>query len=128
MSSEYKQKYLKYKKKYLGLKNLIGGFTYDLAKDSDKMLAAKAMIYSGIDQSDIDKLFYNMKKIEENNSGSDKVIAMKALLKNFNELELGNKHKKFVLVYYYDPNEAKSGNIVSRNDNLPDRLPDTETF
>ena len=125
MSSIYEQKYLKYKKKYLALKNLIGGFTYDLAKDSDKILASKAMIYSGIDQSDIDNLFLNMKKIEENKSGSDKVIAMKALLKNFNELELGNKNKKFVLVYYYDP---KSGNIVSRNDNLPNRLPDTETF
>ena len=128
MSSIYEQKYLKYKKKYLALKNLIGGFTYDLAKDSDKILASKAMIYSGIEQSDIDNLFSNMKKIEDNKSGSDKVIAMKALLKNFNELELGNKNKKFALVYYYDPNEAKSGNVVGRNDNLPDRLPDTETF
>ena len=32
----YEQKYLKYKEKYLALKKLIGGFTYNLANENEK--------------------------------------------------------------------------------------------
>jgi hypothetical protein len=115
----YEQKYLKYKEKYLALKKLIGGFTYNLANESERELATKAMLKDGVEKSTIDRFFYSMNKALVNKDGSDKVIAVKAILRNMNdELSKVNPNKNMMLDYA-EKNE-KAHDVY---DNLPKHLP-----
>jgi hypothetical protein len=121
----YKQKYLKYKEKYLALKKLIGGFTYNVANENEKALATKAMLKDGVEKSTIDRFFYSIDKALVNKDGSSKVIAVKAILKNMNdELLKVNPNKNMILDY-----EAQNSRAPVVNDNLPGHLPDlTDTL
>jgi hypothetical protein len=121
----YEQKYLKYKEKYLALKKLIGGFTYNLANENEKVLAKKAMLKDGVTQSRIDGFFYSVDKVLVNKDGSDKAIAVKAVLKNINEeLSKVNPNKNMILDY-----EKQNSRAPTVNDNLPGQLPDlTDTL
>jgi hypothetical protein len=121
----YEQKYLKYKEKYLALKKLIGGFTYNLANENEKALAKKAMLKDGVEQSRIDGFFYSVDKVLANKDGSDKAIAIKAVLKNINaELSKVNPNKNMLLDY-----EQQNSRAHVVNDNLPGHLPDlTDTL
>jgi hypothetical protein len=121
----YEQKYLKYKEKYLALKKLIGGFTYNLANENEKALAKKAMLKDGVEQSRIDGFFYSVDKVLVNKDGSDKAIALKTVLRNINdELSKVNPNKNMMLDY-----EEKNSRSPVVNDNLPGHLPDlTDTL
>lgn len=121
----YEQKYLKYKEKYLALKKLIGGFTYNVANESEKALARKAMLKDGVEQSRIDGFFYSVDKVIANKDGSNKAIALKAVLRNINdELSKVNPNKNMILDY-----EAQNSRARVVNDNLPGHLPDlTDTL
>jgi hypothetical protein len=121
----YEQKYLKYKEKYLALKKLIGGFTYNLANENEKALAKKAMLKDGVEQSRIDGFFYSVDKVLANKDGSAKAIGVKAVLRNINdELLKVNPNKKMLLDY-----EEQSSRAPTVNNNLPGHLPDlTDTL
>ena len=108
---DYHNKYLKYKKKYLDLKKLIGGFTYDISNEKDIQQATLAARENGISANEINSTIDAIKNADMN--------TVNAILKNFN-----NKHENMppeiptnIIEYLF----SKKGD---NNLNLPDHLPD----
>ena len=115
---DYRNKYLKYKKKYLELKNLLGGFTYDISNKGDIQQATLAARENGIPANDINYTFDAVNKAAKKAD----LKTVRAEINNFNknhEEMPANTFSKMV------------SNIFSRftstkPDNLPKHLSDIE--
>lgn len=127
----YNEKYLKYKNKYLALKDLIGGFTYDLKDRKQKEKATNALLSAGITQPKIDELYAAIKKyksIKRNDAELpyDERFHVKLIqghLKFFYEDELKNLNPIPIVM---SQNEKRDSGLTDTVDNLPEHLPVSE--
>lgn len=123
---DYRNKYLKYKKKYLELKDLLGGFTYDISNVGNgiefglnRPYAKSAALNNGISSDEFESTFNKILESEKNNN----ISGIKSELEAFN-----NKHENITPdIYSRMKDNIKQFPIMSSNSELPDRLPaDTE--
>jgi hypothetical protein len=127
----YNEKYLKYKNKYLALKDLVGGFTYDLKDRKQKEKATNALLSAGITQSKIDELYAAIKKyksVKRNDAELSyeerfHVKLIQGHLKFFYEDELKNLNPIPIVM---SQNEKKDSGLADTVDNLPEHLPASE--
>jgi len=127
--SNYNEKYLKYKSKYLGLKDLVGGFTYDLKDYKQKVKAVSALLNAGISQAKIDELFAAIKKyksVKRNDADVPyeerfHVKLIQGHLKFFYEDELKNLNPIPIVM---SQNEERDNRLRNTNNTLPDHLPE----
>lgn len=127
----YNEKYLKYKNKYLALKDLVGGFTYDLKDRKQKEKATNALLSAGITQSKIDELYAAIKKyksVKRNDAELpyDERFHVKLIhghLKFFYEDELKNLNPIPIVM---SQNEKRDSGLADTVDNLPEHLPVSE--
>ena len=98
----FEEKYLKYKEKYLALKKLIGGVeqSYNLIKQLEEKRDKKL-------QSLYDDFTYKTNKVTTNKEGSEKAIALKRIIFDFNE-EFAKINEDFdkEIKPYLSPNSA----------------------
>ena len=127
----YNEKYLKYKNKYLALKDLVGGFTYDLKDPKQKEKATNALLSAGIVQPKIDELYAAIKKyksVKRNDAELpyDERFHVKLIhghLKFFYEDELKNLNPIPIVM---SQNEKRDNGLTDTSDKLPDHLPPSE--
>ena len=127
----YNEKYLKYKNKYLALKDLVGGFTYDLKDPKQKEKATNALLSAGIAQSKIDELYDAIKKYKSVKRNDAElpynerfhVKLIQGHLKFFYEDELKNLNPIPVVM---SQNEKRDSGLADTVDNLPEHLPASE--
>ena len=127
----YNEKYLKYKNKYLALKDLVGGFTYDLKDPKQKEKATNALLSAGIAQSKIDELYAAIKKYKSVKRNDAElpynerfhVKLIQGHLKFFYEDELKNLNPIPVAM---SQNEKRDNGLTDTVDSLPEHLPLSE--
>ena len=94
---DYYKKYLKYKEKYLKLKSLIGGFTYDLKNEKPVKYNANCKIDPTINPND-PKWRNNLFTFDNACLTDGRLVEHKNLESNFS----GNKSKQFHAFEYYN--------------------------
>jgi len=127
----YNEKYLKYKNKYLGLKDLVGGFTYDLKDPKQKEKAVKALLSAGVTQAKIDEVFAAIKKyklVKRNDAELSynerfHVKLIEGHLRFFYEDELKNLNPIPIVM---SQNESRDSGLTDSSDKLPEHLPVSE--
>jgi hypothetical protein len=127
----YNEKYLKYKNKYLALKDLVGGFTYDLKDRKQKEKATNALLSAGIAQSKIDELYAAIKKyksVKRNDAELSyeerfHVKLIQGHLKFFYEDELKNLNPIPIVM---SQNEKRDSGLTDTVASLPEHLPVSE--
>jgi len=127
----YNEKYLKYKNKYLALKDLVGGFTYDLKDRKQKEKATNALLSAGIAQSKIDELYAAIKKyksVKRNDAELSyeerfHVKLIQGHLKFFYEDELKNLNPIPIVM---SQNEKRDSGLTDTVVSLPEHLPASE--
>ena len=127
----YNEKYLKYKNKYIALKDLVGGFTYDLKDRKQKEKATNALLSAGITQSKIDELYAAIKKyksVKRNDAELSyeerfHVKLIQGHLKFFYEDELKNLNPIPIVM---SQNEKRDSGLTDTIASLPEHLPVSE--
>ena len=127
----YNEKYLKYKNKYLGLKDLVGGFTYDLKDPKQKEKATSALLSAGVTQAKIDEVYAAIKKYKSVKRNDAElpygerfhVKLIRGHLKFFYEDELKNLNPIPIVM---SQNEKRDSGLADTVDNLPQHLPASE--
>jgi hypothetical protein len=127
----YNEKYLKYKNKYLSLKDLVGGFTYDLKDPKQKEKATNALMNVGVAPSKIVEVFDSIKKYKSVKRNDAElpyeerfhVKLIHGHLKFFYEDELKNLYP---IPKVMSQNERRDKALTDTSDKLPDHLPPSE--
>ena len=114
---DYRNKYLKYKKKYLELKNLLGGFTYDISNKEDIQHATLAARENGISANEINYTFDAINKAAKNAD----INTVNAELNKFNQ-----QHENMPAGTFSKIVSGVFSRVTPEPDNLPDHLTDTQ--
>jgi hypothetical protein len=114
---DYRNKYLKYKKKYLELKNLLGGFTYDISNKEDMQHAILAARENGISANEINSTFDAV----NNAAKKGDLATVRTELGNFNQ-----QHENMPPNTFSEMVSGVFSRFTPKPDNLPDHLTDTQ--